>query len=76
MKTIIINSPIMQDKVQKIVEAIESPKFTFVKKEGIKLYFETDAEDVEAACKLVKAEIKSDPIAGAIMFTVKSEEYI
>ncbi|WP_240915931.1 hypothetical protein [Erysipelothrix sp. HDW6C] len=73
---IIVNSPIMQSKIQIIVEAIENPKFTFVKKDGIKLYFETDAEDKEAACRLVKAEIKKDPMASAIMFTVKADEYI
>ena len=38
---IIVNSPIMQDKIIKILEAVESPKFTFVKKDGIKIYFES-----------------------------------
>nr|WP_252968722.1 hypothetical protein [Erysipelothrix rhusiopathiae] len=52
------------------------PKCTFVKKDGIKLYFETDMEDKDEACKRIKAEIKKDPMAGAIMFTVKADEYI
>lgn len=73
---IIVNSPIMQKKIQTIVESIESPKFTFVKIDGIKIYFETEEEDKEAACKIVKAAIKKDPIGSAIVLTVKSEEYI
>ncbi|WP_323615664.1 hypothetical protein [Erysipelothrix rhusiopathiae] len=76
MSTIIINSPIMQKQIQKIVETMTDPKCTFVKKDGIKLYFETDMEDKDEACKRIKAEIKKDPMAGAIMFTVKADEYI
>ena len=70
---IIVNSPIMQKQIQKIVEGLESPKFTFLKKDGIRLYFETDYEE---ACKLVKAAIKNDPMGGALLVTVKTEEYI
>lgn len=73
---IIVNSPIMQKQIQAIVEGIEDPKFTFVKKDGIRQYFETDFEDKEAACKIVKAAIKKDPMGGALLVTVKSEEYI
>lgn len=73
---IIVNSPIMQEKVKAIVEAIESPKFTFVKKEGIKIYFDVDSEDKDAACSIAKAAIKKDPIGGTIMFSVKPGEYV
>ncbi len=73
---IIVNSPIMQDKIIKILEAVESPKFTFVKKDGIKIYFETELEDRDEACKIATKEIKKDPIASAIMFKVKASEYI
>ncbi|UPU39608.1 hypothetical protein MX850_02290 [Erysipelothrix sp. Poltava] len=54
MNTIIINSPIMQKQIQKIVESMTDPKCTFVKKDGIKLYFETDMEDKDEACKRIK----------------------
>ena len=73
---IIVNSPIMQKQIIKIVEAIAEPKFVFDKTDGIKIYFNTDFEDVEAACKIVKAAIKKDPLGGALVLTVKSEEYI
>lgn len=73
---IIVNSPIMQDKIIKILEAMDSPTFKFVKKEGIKIYFETDMEDKDKACDVAKKEIKKDPMGSTIMFKVKSHEYI
>ena len=73
---IIVNSPIMQEKIIKIVEAMDEPKCTFVKKDGIKIYFETEFEDKEKAAALIKAAIKKDPMGSAIMFNVKTHEYI
>lgn len=73
---IIVNSPIMQDKIIKIVEALEEPKFTFIKKDGIKIYFETEFEDKDKAAALIKAAIKKDPMGSAIMFNVKTDEYV
>ncbi len=73
---IIVNSALMQDKIIKIVESIEDPKFTFVKKQGLKIYFETDMEDREEAAKIAKAKIKADSVTGSILFSVKTEEYI
>ena len=73
---LIINSPIMQDKIIKIVSELEVPKCTFVKKDGIKIYFETTHENKEEAATLIKAAIKKDPIASAIMFNVKTDEYV
>lgn len=73
---IIVNSPIMQDKIIKILEGMDSPSYTFIKKDGIRIYFETSLEDKEEACKLAKKEIKKDPMGSAIMFTVKANEYI
>lgn len=73
---IIVNSALMQDKIIKIIESIEDPKFTFVKKQGLKIYFETDMEDREEAAKIAKAKIKADPVAGSLLFSVKTEEYI
>ncbi len=73
---IIVNSPIMQKQIIKVVEAISEPKFTYEKTDGIRVYFNTEAEDMEAACKIVKAAIKKDPMGSALVITVKSEEYI
>lgn len=73
---IIVNSPIMHKQIQEIVEGIEEPNYTFQKKDGIKLYFETDAEDEEQAADIAKKAIKTNPIGSALMFKVKTEEYI
>lgn len=73
---IIVNSPIMQKQIIKVVEAISDPKFTYQKTDGIRIYFNTEAEDKDEACKIVKAAIKKDPMGGALVLTVKSEEYI
>lgn len=75
MTVIIVNTPIMQDKIQRIVESMTSIECQFIKKEGIKLYFQTNCLDADRACALIKAEIKKDPIASAITFTVKTHEY-
>lgn len=73
---IIVNSPIMQDKIIKILESETDPTFKFIKKDGIKIYFETSIEDKEEACVIAKKIIKKDPMASAIMFTVKASEYV
>lgn len=72
---IIVNSPLMHKKIQEQLELNEDPSFKFVKKEGIKLYFETDAEDLEKAVGIAKQVIK-DRVSDVIMFKVKTEEYI
>lgn len=70
---IVVNSAIMQDKLKKLIESIDSAKFTFIKKEGIKLCFSCDLEDDEAAIAIAKKAIKSDPIASTLLISVKSE---
>lgn len=73
---IIVNSPIMQDKIIEILEASNEASFKFIKKNGIRIYFEVDMVDDEEAAKIAKSEIKKDPISGALIFSVKTEEYI
>lgn len=70
---IVVNSGIMQDKIKKIIESIESPKFTFIKKEGVKLCFSCDLEDDASAIAIAKKAIKSDPIASTLLISIKSE---
>lgn len=73
---IIVNTPIMQKQVQKILEEMSNPIFEFKKKEGIKLYFETDMDNEEEAAKIAKKAIKSSSIGGTLMFKVNTGEYI
>lgn len=70
---IIVNSALMQEEIKTMLQAIESPKFSFVKKSGIRLYFETDEEDLDKAALIAKAEIKKHPQASTIYFSVKAD---
>ncbi|MEY8291790.1 hypothetical protein AAK882_03945 [Carnobacteriaceae bacterium 52-44] len=72
---IIVNSPLMHKEIEKQLELNEEPSYTFVKKEGIKLYFETDAEDEEKAVSTAKQIIKNK-VSDVIMVKVKTEEYL
>lgn len=72
---IIVNSPLMHKEIEKQLELNEEPSYTFVKKEGIKLYFETDADDSEKAVNTAKQVIKNK-VSDVIMVKVKTEEYL
>ncbi len=72
---IIVNSPLMHNQIIEKLEANESPSFTFVKKDGIKLYFETDAENPESSVGIAKKIIK-EKVSDVIMVKVKTEEYL
>ena len=72
---IIVNSPLMHNEIKKQLELNEEPFYRFVKKEGIKLYFETDSEDQEKAVSTAKQIIKNK-VSDVIMVKVKTEEYL
>lgn len=72
---IIVNSPLMHNEIKKQLELNEEPSYTFVKKEGIKLYFETNSEDQEKAVSTAKQIIKNK-VSDVIMVKVKTEEYL
>lgn len=72
---IIVNSPLMHNEIKKQLELNEEPFYTFVKKEGIKLYFETNSEDQEKAVSTAKQIIKNK-VSDVIMVKVKTEEYL
>ncbi len=70
---IVVNSGIMQEKIKGLVLSIDSPKFTFQKKEGVRLCFSCDSDDESNAVTIVKKTLKSDPIICGLLFSVKSE---
>lgn len=72
---IIVNSPLMHNEIKKQLELNEEPFYTFVKKEGIKLYFETNSDDQEKAVSTAKQIIKNK-VSDVIMVKVKTEEYL
>lgn len=55
---VVINSGIMQNQIIKIVEGCKDYKYTYVKKDGIKLYFDVDTDEEEKAAVAAKKAIK------------------
>ena len=73
---IVVNCPLKQDDIIKIVENIEIENkkvFKFIKKQTIKIYFECDYSDMEKACLIVKKEIKDTQLGRALYFNVVVE---
>ncbi|WP_125706494.1 hypothetical protein [Lacticaseibacillus daqingensis] len=72
---IFINAPISGDKMIETLEAYNDNgvTFKFVSKNGMKLLFETNMDDLEAAAKLAKATIKAQRWASVLYFQVGVE---
>ena len=70
---VVVHSSIMQNQIIKIVENCQDYHYTFVKKDGIKLYFNVDTDNNENAAILAKKAIKADPIGSALLVSVKVE---
>lgn len=70
---IVVNTGIMQDKIKKIVESCPDYHYSFIKKEGIKLYFEVDTDNEEDAAIKAKKAIKDDSIGKTLLVSVKVE---
>ncbi|KRM73067.1 hypothetical protein [Lacticaseibacillus brantae] len=68
---IVINSALKQDEIKDLLTnySQDDVTFTFNKKVGIKLYFETSMADKEAAAALAKQLIKATPWGGVIFFS-------
>lgn len=69
-KMIKISSALKQDEIVELLNAYDSDdlEFNFVKKEGIALYFETNASDLEEAASTAKALIKGEPWGSILYF--------
>lgn len=67
---IIVNCALMQDKIIQIVESIQKYNFSYVKTDGIRIYFKTSAKDLNDAAKVAKAAIKANPIGIALYLNV------
>lgn len=73
---IIVNCALKQNDIIKIVEDIEigsEKPFNYIKKDGIKLYFESAFEDDVKACPIIKSAIKSTTFGNALFFNVLPE---
>ncbi len=67
---ITIASAMQQDEIKELLEGYneEGMTFTFKEKQGIKLLFETSAEDPEVAAKKAKELIKAQPWGTVLYF--------
>lgn len=67
-----VNSALQQDKIIELLNAYdeEGIQFTFSKKVGISLLFETTIDDLEKAAKTAKAAIKSQGWGSVLYFQV------
>lgn len=67
-----VNSALQQDKIIELLNTFDDEEvhFTYSKKTGISLFFETDAEDLEKASKLAKSAIKSQSWGSVLYFQV------
>lgn len=65
--------PTLQKNVIEVVEEIDSPKFTYVPNGSFvrtTLVFETDSDDEQGCCDLIKKTIKASEIGRTISFRV------
>lgn len=71
---IIINMPLKRDVVKELVSglSVDGHEFTFVKEEGIKLYFEDSNADQAAGIKVVKNLLK-EKLGGGFYFNVEGK---
>lgn len=68
---IVIHCPLKQDYIiELLVGSNETFRVSFVKKEGIRLYFNIDCPDVDQAIAYAKEKIKSTEIGKVLYFQV------
>lgn len=72
---IVLSAPIQQDQIIDLLTNYHENdiSFQFIKKEGIKLYFESNIEANEQTPRLVKDIIKSTPWGSVLFFQVVVE---
>lgn len=72
---IVVHLPLKREYVIQLLngKTIQGNRFTFVKEERIKLYFEVTG-DPEKAVKTIKEEIKNSPYGNILFFNVSIED--
>ena len=70
---IIVNCPLMQNDVIKVVEGISlnnTNPFKFVEKKGMKIFFEVANVNIDEACIIIKTEMRKAPFGSVLNFNV------
>lgn len=65
-----ISSAMQQDAIKELLDGkeVDGVTFSFEKKQGIKLLFTADSEDLEAAAKIAKEAIKNEAWGKVLYF--------
>lgn len=67
---IYISSALKQQEIIDLLTTSDTTKYTFIEKKGIKLAFETDAENEKEAADMAKAMIKATDFGKVLYFQV------
>lgn len=71
---IIINSPMKQEFIIETLSSLDGEiKFELVKKEGIKIYFNVNIDDINEAIDIAKKAIKATEIGKVLYFSIQGE---
>lgn len=73
---IFLNAPILQDKIIALLEGYDKDgvSFKLVSQKGMKLVFETNQDDLEAAAKIAKNAVKAESWGGVLYFQAGVEK--
>lgn len=69
---IFVQSPLKRDYIKELIDGqtIDGATFTFVKIEGMKIYFSVDGVDPEKGAAIAKSVVKKSDLGSALYFTV------
>lgn len=71
---IIINSPMKQEFIIETLSSLDGEiKFELVKKEGVKIYFNVNIDDINQAIDFAKKTIKATEIGKVLYFSIHGE---
>jgi len=73
---LIINSALKKDYIIALLDqqTIDQASFTYVKTDGMKLYFNVTGTDMPSAVKIAKTTIKKSELGSALFFLVDYEK--
>lgn len=73
---LIINSALKKDYIIELLDhkTIDQAHFTYVRTEGMKLFFEVQGTDLPSAVKIAKTTIKKSELGSALFFLVDYEK--
>jgi len=74
---IVVNSPLRQNEIIEVVEQIEidgAKPFKLIKKQGLKVCFDSTLESADEAFAIIKKEIRKTDFGNVIYFSITEEK--